>query len=51
MDMLPWLVGINRLKTAIGDINTKLPHQIRAINLYEWLNVCQRLDDSGWQIA
>lgn len=30
---LPWLVGINLLRTAIGDMNNKLEHQMRIISL------------------
>lgn len=48
---LPWLVGMRRLRTAIGDINIKLPHHINAINLYAWLKVCQRRLFNGWTIA
>lgn len=51
MSCLPWLVGINLLKTAIGDMNNKLENQIKTISLYACLSVCQRRDRSGWQIA
>lgn len=48
---LPLDVESNLLKKAIGHIQTKAVIQIRIIDRYACLRVCQLLDRNGSQIA